>query len=149
MLLCGNNTETSYCSFTHSPTVHMYFYTMQQNKSLTTLNKVIYYNYADKLRFWFLFATTTTTTTTTDYYCCEPGSSVTIVSGYDLDDRAITFDPRQRPKNFSSILCVQTGSGANPASCTMGTGGPFPGAKVRPGRDADHSHPSSDEVENE
>jgi hypothetical protein len=39
------------------------------------------------------------------------------------------FDPRQRPKDFSSSLCVQTGSGAHPASCTMGTGGPFPGAK--------------------
>jgi len=25
----------------------------------------------------------------------------------------------------------------------MGTGGPFPGGKVRPGRDADHSPPSS------
>jgi hypothetical protein len=32
-------------------------------------------------------------------------------------------------KNFFSNLCVQTGSGAHPASCTMGTGGPFPGAK--------------------
>jgi hypothetical protein len=29
---------------------------------------------------------------------------------------------------FSSSLCVQTGSGAHPGSCTMGTGGPFPGA---------------------
>jgi hypothetical protein len=29
------------------------------------------------------------------------------------------------------------------------TGGPFPGGKVRPGRDADHSPPSSAEVENE
>jgi hypothetical protein len=27
------------------------------------------------------------------------------------------------------LTCVQTGSGAHPASCTMGTGGPFPGAK--------------------
>jgi hypothetical protein len=32
-------------------------------------------------------------------------------------------------KAFSSSLCVQTGSRAHPASCTMGTGGPFPGAK--------------------
>jgi len=31
----------------------------------------------------------------------------------------------------------------------MGTGGPFPGAKARPGRDADHSPPSSSEVEYE
>jgi hypothetical protein len=37
-------------------------------------------------------------------------------------------DPRQRQKDFSSSLCVQTVSGAHPASCTMGTGGPFPGA---------------------
>jgi hypothetical protein len=28
-------------------------------------------------------------------------------------------------------------------------GGPFPGTKARPGRDADHSPPSSAEVENE
>jgi hypothetical protein len=47
------------------------------------------------------------------------------------------------------VACVQTGSGAHPASCTMGTVGPFPGAKVRPGRDADHSPPSSAEGENE
>jgi len=31
----------------------------------------------------------------------------------------------------------------------MGTGGPFPGAKRRPGRDTDHSPPPSAEVENE
>jgi hypothetical protein len=42
---------------------------------------------------------------------------------------------------------VQTGSGAHPASCTMGAGCPFPGGKARPGRDADHSPPSSAEVE--
>jgi hypothetical protein len=40
---------------------------------------------------------------------------------------------------LSSSLCVQTGSGAHPPSCTMGIGGPFPGAKARPGRDPDHS----------
>jgi hypothetical protein len=33
------------------------------------------------------------------------------------------FDPRQRRKDFSCSLCVQIGSGAHPASCTMGTGG--------------------------
>jgi hypothetical protein len=59
------------------------------------------------------------------------------------------FDPRQRRKDFSSSLCIQTGSGAHPASCTMGTGGPISGAKVRPGRDADHSPASSAKVENE
>ena len=40
---------------------------------------------------------------------------------------------------------VQTGPGAHPASCTMGTGS-FPGVK-RPGRGVDHLPPSSAEVE--
>jgi hypothetical protein len=31
----------------------------------------------------------------------------------------------------------------------MGTEGPFPGGKARPGRDADHSPPSNAEVKNE
>jgi hypothetical protein len=31
----------------------------------------------------------------------------------------------------------------------MGTGGPFPGGKARPKRDADHSPPSSAEVKYE
>jgi hypothetical protein len=52
-------------------------------------------------------------------------------------------------EDFSSSLCVQTGSGDHPASCTMGTRGPFPGGKARPGRDADHSPPSSAEVKKE
>jgi hypothetical protein len=52
-------------------------------------------------------------------------------------------------KDFSSILCVQTGSGAHPAFSPMGTGDPFPGGKAQPGRDADHSPLSSAEVVNE
>jgi hypothetical protein len=48
--------------------------------------------------------------------------------------------------DFSCSLCVQTGSGAHAASCPMGIGGSFPGGKARPGRDADHSPPSSAEV---
>jgi hypothetical protein len=36
----------------------------------------------------------------------------------------------------------QTGPGAHPASCTMGTGS-FPGSKLRLGRAADHSPPSN------
>jgi hypothetical protein len=79
----------------------------------------------------------------------ERGSSVSIVSGYGLDDREIGVRSPEGAKDFSSILCVQTGSGAHPASCTMGTGGPFPGGKARPGRDADQSPPSSAEVVNE
>jgi hypothetical protein len=79
----------------------------------------------------------------------ELGSSVSIVSGYELDDRAIEVRSPAEAKYFSSSLCVQTGSGAHPASCKMGTGGPFPGAKALPGRNADHSPPSSVEVVNE
>jgi hypothetical protein len=56
----------------------------------------------------------------------EPGSSVSIVSDYGLDDRAIGV-------RSPAILCVQTGSGAHPASCTMGTGDPFPGGKSAAG----------------
>jgi hypothetical protein len=65
------------------------------------------------------------------------------VSDYGLDDRVIGVRFPAGAKDFSSNLCVQTGSGALPASCTMGTGDPFPGGKARPGRDADHSPPSS------
>jgi hypothetical protein len=76
-------------------------------------------------------------------------SSGSIVSDYGLDDRVIGVRFPVGAKDFSSSLCVQTGSGAHPASCTMGTRGPFPGGKARQGRDADHSPPSSVEVENE
>jgi hypothetical protein len=71
------------------------------------------------------------------------------VSDYGLDDRAIEVRSPAEAKDFSSNLSVQTGSGALPASCPMGTGGPFLGGKARPGRDADHSPPPSAEVVNE
>jgi hypothetical protein len=66
------------------------------------------------------------------------------VSDYGLDDRAIEV---RSPKgaDFSSSPCVQTGSGAHPASYSMGT----ERGKARPGRDVDHSPPSSAEVKNE
>jgi len=47
---------------------------------------------------------------------------------------------------FSTV--VQTGPGAHPASCTMGTGS-FPGGIEGPGRDADPSSPSSAVVKKE
>jgi hypothetical protein len=77
------------------------------------------------------------------------GSSGSIVSDYGLDDRVIGVRSPEGAKDFSSNLCVQTDSGVHPASCTMGTGGPFPGGKARPGRDIDHSPSSSAEVVNE
>jgi hypothetical protein len=67
------------------------------------------------------------------------GSSVSIMSGYGLDDRLIEVRSSAEATDYYSSLCVQIGSGAHPASYTMGTGGPFPGSKARPGRDADHS----------
>jgi hypothetical protein len=76
------------------------------------------------------------------------GSSGSIVSDYGLDDRAIGVRSPAGAKDFSSILFLQTGSGAHPACCTVGTAGPFPEGKARPGRDADHSPPSSAEVVN-
>jgi hypothetical protein len=80
---------------------------------------------------------------------CEPGISAIIVSGYEQDDRAIEVRFPAEAKDFSSNLCVQTGSEAHPASCPVGTRGPFSGAKAQPGRDADYSLPSNAEVENE
>jgi hypothetical protein len=46
----------------------------------------------------------------------EPGSSGSIVSGYGLDDRAIEIRSPAGAKDFSYILCVQTGSGAHSVS---------------------------------
>jgi hypothetical protein len=77
------------------------------------------------------------------------GSSGSIVSDYRLDDRAIEVRSPTGAEYFSSSPCIQTGSGARPASYPMGTGGPFQGGKVRPGRDADHSPPSRAEVKYE
>jgi hypothetical protein len=79
----------------------------------------------------------------------EPGSLGSIVSDYGLDNRAIEVRSPAGAKDFSSSLCVQTGSGPHPASCTMGPDGPFSGGKARLRRDADHSPPSSAEVVNE
>jgi hypothetical protein len=59
--------------------------------------------------------------------------------GYGLDGRAIEVRSPAGEMDISSCLYVQTGTGAHPASCTMGTGGPFPGGpfpggKARQGR---------------
>ena len=71
---------------------------------------------------------------------CGPGSSVGIATGYGLEGPGIESRWGAR---FSAP--VQTGPGAHPASCAMGTGS-FPRGKVRPKRAADHSPPSSVEV---
>jgi hypothetical protein len=46
-----------------------------------------------------------------------------------LDDWAIGVRSPAGAEDFSSSLCVQTGSEAHPASCTMGTGILSPGVK--------------------
>jgi hypothetical protein len=76
-------------------------------------------------------------------------SSGSIVSDYRLDDWVIKFRSPTGAEDFSSSPCVQTGSGAHPASYPMGTGGPFPRSKAWPGHDADHLPPSSAEVKYE
>jgi hypothetical protein len=77
------------------------------------------------------------------------GSSGNIVSDYGLDDGAIGVRSPAEARDFSSNLCIQTGSGAHPASCPMRTGGPFPGAKARPGHEAGHSPLPNAEIMNE
>jgi hypothetical protein len=52
-------------------------------------------------------------------------------------------------KDFSSTLCIQTSSEIHPTSYQIGTEGSFTGGKAQPGRDADHSSPSSAVVSNE
>jgi hypothetical protein len=51
------------------------------------------------------------------------------MSDYGLDNRAIEVRSPAGAEDFSSNLCVQTGSGAHPASCTMDTGVVSPGLK--------------------
>jgi hypothetical protein len=77
-------------------------------------------------------------------YYVSRGGSVSVVTDYGLDD----WGSIPERSNVSS-LCVQTGSGAHPASCPVGTGGPFHRGKARPGRDTDHSPTSSAEIKNE
>jgi hypothetical protein len=86
-----------------------------------------------------------------DLNCCtkndrELASSVSIVPDYRLDSWGLI--PTET-EDFSCSLCVQTGSGAHPASQTVGVGNPFPGDKAWPQHDADHSLPSVAEAKKE
>jgi hypothetical protein len=88
------------------------------------------------------------------YYCCyyyyskSRDSSVGMALGYGLDDRGSRVLFPEGGWEFSLHHRVQNGSGAHPASYTMGTRRSFLGVK-RPRREADHSPPSSAEVKNE
>jgi hypothetical protein len=57
--------------------------------------------------------------------------------------------PRQRRKNFPLASVSRQALGPSQPPVQWVPGGPFVGTKARPGRDADHSPPSSAEVENE
>jgi hypothetical protein len=72
-------------------------------------------------------------------------SSVGIALGYGLDNRGSRVRFPAGAGNFSLHHRDQNGSGAHPASYPMGTRGSFLGVK-QPGREADHSPPSSAEV---
>jgi hypothetical protein len=63
-------------------------------------------------------------------------------SAVGLDDREVGEFESRLGQEFSLLHVVQTGSGVHPTSYTMGTGGYFPGVN-RPGREPDHSPPTS------
>jgi hypothetical protein len=69
-------------------------------------------------------------------------SSVGIALGYGLNDRSSRVRFPAGAGNFSLHHLVQNGTGAHTASYPMGTRGCSPGGK------ADHSSPSSAEVNN-
>jgi hypothetical protein len=63
------------------------------------------------------------------YLIEEPGTSVSTVFNYGLYDREIGVRSLTDAEDFSSILCVQTGSGAHSPSYALGTGVLYPGVK--------------------
>jgi hypothetical protein len=67
--------------------------------------------------------------------------------GCELDCRGSRVRFPARAGNFSLYHRVQNTSGAHSASYPMGTGGAISLGVKRPGREADHSPPSSAEVE--
>jgi hypothetical protein len=71
-------------------------------------------------------------------------SAVVTTTGYELDDRGIG-DRASVGQEFLPFHLLQKGSGAHPAPYPMCMKDPYPGVK-RPGREADHSSPTSVEV---
>jgi hypothetical protein len=71
-------------------------------------------------------------------------SSVGIATGYGWMAEGSEFESR-KGEEFSLLHVVQTGCGVHPISYPMGTEGSFPGVK-RPGREVNHSPPTSAEV---
>jgi hypothetical protein len=71
-------------------------------------------------------------------------SALGIGTGYRLEDQEVGVQVPVGSRIFSSPN-IQTGSGVHPTSYPMGTGGSIPGVK-RPGSEADHHPPTSDEI---
>jgi hypothetical protein len=61
------------------------------------------------------------------------GNSVSIESGYGLDDRAIQVRSPAEAKDFSFSLCVQNTLWGPPSLLSNGYRGPFPGGRAWPG----------------
>jgi hypothetical protein len=76
-------------------------------------------------------------------YFVSRDSAVGIATGYGLGDWEVGVRVPVGSRIFTHV--VQTGSEVHPTSYTMGTGSCFPEVK-RPGREADHSPPTSAEV---
>jgi hypothetical protein len=70
------------------------------------------------------------------------GSSVSMVADYGLDDRGSVPDRGRGPLRPDRLW-------GPPNPLSNGYRGPLPGGKARPGRDADHSPPSSADVKYE
>jgi hypothetical protein len=53
-----------------------------------------------------------------------------IATGYVLNERGVRVRVFWQGQEFSVLHVVQTGSGAHPVPCTIGTEDSFPGSKV-------------------
>jgi hypothetical protein len=66
-----------------------------------------------------------------------------------ITDWTAGFDPRQRQRIFPLTSASRPALGPTQPPVQWAPGGSFPGGKARPGRDANHSPPSSAEVKKE
>jgi hypothetical protein len=106
----------------------------REDGGITFLRKVDNYlqKYTASQTRWFYFTVLVT----------SRGSSVSAVPGYGLDDQGDRGSIPGRGLSPDRLW-------GPPSLLYNGYWGSFPGGKARPGRDADHSPPSSAEVVNE